>query len=83
MLEIENKAMPVWEELKDLRKRKKVILFANILIEIGENFDASKVTNYGNELLSSSQLFNIKKEMKLIREFPAFIKELKDINKRK
>ena len=83
ILEIEKKSVPVWKKIKKLRKREKVVLLANILMEIGQNFDSVIVSNYGKELLSASQLFNIKKEMKLIKEFPAFIKELKDMNNKK
>ena len=76
LLEIEKKAMPVWEEIKKFRNKKSVLLLAELLVEIGENYKATPLISYGNELLSANQLFNIDKELSLIQQFPDFVKKL-------
>lgn len=76
LLEIDKNVMPLLEEIKMIRNKKKVILLARHLIAIGENYKVSSLINYGNELLSSSELFNIDKEKKLINQFPDFVKKL-------
>ncbi|NOR86764.1 MAG: PAS domain S-box protein [Bacteroidales bacterium] len=77
LVEIQEKAMPVWEEIKNLRINKKVIQLADLLIEIGENFRAKPITTYGKILLGANEAFNIEKEDQMIQQFPEFIDGLK------
>ena len=76
LFEIDKRAIPLWEDIKIFRNKKKVHLFAGLLIEIGENYSLTPLISFGNDLLSASQLFNIDKEAKLIHQFPSFIKKL-------
>ena len=76
LLEIENKAMPVWKEIKIVRTRENVLMLASLLIEIGENYQVTPLINYGNELHLVIKSFDINKEKKLIQQFPDFIKNL-------
>ena len=76
LLEIDKKAMPVWNEIKNIRKKKNVIMLAEILNEIGKNYDAMPLISFGDELLSACKKFNIQKEMKLLKQFPDFVKKL-------
>ncbi len=76
LLEIDNKAMPVWEKIRSIRNKKKVLLLAGLLIEIGENYNVVALIQYGNELQLASQSFNVNKENKLIQQFPDFVKKL-------
>lgn len=76
LLEINKRAMPVWEEINKIRSKKNIFLFAEILIEIGENYKSTSLIRYGKELLSASKLFNIEKEKNLIQQFPDFVKNL-------
>lgn len=77
LLEIDKKTMPVWEEIKNSRNKKKVLLLVSILLEIGENYQVKSLRNYGNELSSACKTFNIDKEKKLIEQFPIFLDNLK------
>lgn len=72
--EIEKKVMPVWEEIIKIRSKKKVFLFAELLMEIGHNYKATSLIRYGDELISARKLFNIDKEKRLIQQFPDFVK---------
>lgn len=77
LLEIDQRAMPVWEEIKNIRNKKRVILLSEILIDIGETFKASPLIRYGTDLRSACESFDIEKEQKLIQKFPDFIKKIK------
>ena len=77
LAEINKKAMPVWKEIKKIRIKQQVIQLADMLIEIGEKFQAKPITDYGKILLVANKTFNIEKENKLIQQFPEFIDSLK------
>lgn len=76
LLEIDERVLPIWEEIKMVRKKRGVVLMAKLLLEIGEKYEAMPLINYGKELQSANQSFNIEKEKKLIQQFPHFIKKL-------
>lgn len=74
---IENELLPQWEDLRVLRPKRNVILFAERAIEIGKIQHVSALFEYGNDLLSSTKSFNISKQIKLITFFPELINQLK------
>ena len=76
ILEVEERVMPLWEEIKIIRVKSKVLLLADLLIEIGEKHQANPVINYGEKLQLVCKSFNIIKERGLVEEFPLFIKNL-------
>ncbi|MBT7465065.1 MAG: response regulator [Bacteroidetes bacterium] len=76
LLEIDKKAMPVWEGIMKIRKMKDVLLLSELIVEIGKKYNAESLIDYGNELHLATQSFNIDKELKLIQQFPDFVKKL-------
>ena len=42
--------MPLWKEIKTIRVKSKVMLLADLLIEIGEKYQAHPVINYAEKL---------------------------------
>ncbi len=76
ILEIEKKVMPLWEDIKIVRQKKKVLLLANVLLEIGKKYKVAPLINYGEDLHMACKLFNITKEKELIQQFPHFIENL-------
>jgi PAS domain S-box-containing protein len=80
LLEIDNKVIPVWEEIKNIRKRKKVLLLVKLLLEIGKKYNVKPLISYGNEMLLAIQSFNIGKEKSLIQQLPDFVEKLKCLN---
>lgn len=76
LLEIDKKAMPVWKEIMKIRKMKDVLLLSEFLVEIGKKYNAGSLIQYGNELQLATQSFNIDKELKLVQQFPDYVKRL-------
>ncbi|MCD6354196.1 MAG: PAS domain S-box protein, partial [Prolixibacteraceae bacterium] len=75
---LETNALPVYEELKKIRPRKKVELFAKLIFETGEKFKCSVVQKYGRDLQDAHKKIKIGKEKNLINDFPLFIQKLKN-----
>jgi len=76
MLEIEKTVTPLLAEINKIRAKKKVLLLADQIIDIGKKFDATQFIHYGEELQMACKLFNISKEKELIKLFPEFIENL-------
>lgn len=76
ILEVEESVMPLWEEIKNIRAKTKVLLLADLIINLGEKYQAHLVINYGEKLHIACNSFNITKERELIEQFPNFIKNL-------
>lgn len=74
LLEIKERAVPIYERIKVIRKTKDILLLAHCTVEIGKKYDVIQLINFGNELLSASKLFNINNERKLILEFSKVFK---------
>tara|TARA_R110000787_G_scaffold71771_1_gene159764 strand:- start:15952 stop:18363 length:2412 start_codon:yes stop_codon:yes gene_type:complete len=76
ILEVEDKVMPIYEDLLKIRQKKTVLVLANQLKETGKKFKSAYIINYGEELQSACESFNIPKERKLIKQFLFYIKDL-------
>ncbi len=70
---LEEKAMPLWENLKDRQPLKKVEEFGQLLVGVGENWENDSLVGYGNEILQSRKSFNIEGMVRLIRQFPEMV----------
>jgi PAS domain S-box-containing protein len=83
ILAIENKVMPIYEDIQKIRQKKTVLFLADQLIEIGEKYKSTSVTHYGEELQAACKSFNIPKERKLIKQLPFYINNLNTLHDEK
>ncbi len=75
--DIDIKAMPLLQEIRDYRSRDKVLAFIGLLQKIGKDHDVKSLISYGEELNSAVKSFNIQKEMGLIEGFSDFVSRLR------
>jgi signal transduction histidine kinase/CheY-like chemotaxis protein/lipopolysaccharide biosynthesis regulator YciM len=78
---VEENIVPIWNELKDIRPQKTVVLFAEKMIEVGHRFNQYSFINYGSELISTTNSFNIDMQIYLIKMFPGILNQMKNSNK--
>ena len=83
ILAIENKVMPIYEDIKKIRQKRTVLFLADQLIEIGEKYKSTYVIHYGEELQAACESFNIPKERKLIKQLPFYINNLNTLHNEK
>lgn len=70
---LHQKAMPLYEQLKERQPIKKVEEFGKLLVETGKKWDHEPLTEYGSEILQTRKSFNIDGMVRLIKQFPEFI----------
>jgi len=61
LVELKSKVLPVLGEIAKLRTKKKIVLLSEILIEIGEKYNADTISNYGKNILAANNSFNIER----------------------
>jgi CheY-like chemotaxis protein len=66
-----------WKKFEVRQPIGKVKDFAKDLVNLGKKHDCILITDYGNELLSTTENFNIETMLKLIKKYPEKIDELK------
>lgn len=75
---LEKPFMEIWKTFSERQPINEIEEFGKNLIALGNNHNALLISDYGNEMVSASSSFNIKTILKLIKNYPLIIKELKD-----
>ncbi|MEE4197051.1 MAG: response regulator [Bacteroidales bacterium] len=75
--QLEKESAPYLEKMKNIQPKKIVAEFAQRLVELGDKYDNTLVSDYGTEILDASRAFNVEREKLLIRQFGQFMEELK------
>ncbi len=66
-----------WQFFKTVKPRHKVISFAIELIQLGEEYNSHLILNYGQDLLTAVNKFNIEKMIDLINKYPTIVHRVK------
>lgn len=74
---LESHLTDTWKTFKQQQPMDEVSAFANQIIELGKKYEASILTNYGNDLIKSIESFDINKMLQVINSYPNLIKQLK------
>jgi signal transduction histidine kinase/CheY-like chemotaxis protein len=68
----------VWMTFQNRQPIDEILEFGNQLKELGNDHSSVIIKEYGEELISATESFNIEAIMNLIRKYPGFIDQLKD-----
>ncbi|MCK4663270.1 MAG: response regulator [Bacteroidales bacterium] len=74
---LENEYYKIWESFKEQQPMDEVEEFANKIIELGYEYSIDIIQNYGNDLLSAVNSFDIYRILKLLRKYDDLIKIIK------
>jgi hypothetical protein len=74
---LETTFLDIWKTFSDRQPINEIMEFGKKLIGLGKEHDAIFITEYGEELVSAADSFNIKAILKLVKKYPAFIEDLK------
>jgi PAS domain S-box-containing protein len=75
---LETTFMETWKTFSERQPIKEIEEFGKNLVALGNNHNALLISDYGNEIVGAVSSFNIKTILKLIKNYPVIIKELKD-----
>ena len=75
---LETTFMDTWKTFSDRQPINEIMEFGRKLIVLGKEHDATFIAEYGEELVSAADSFNIKAILKLLKKYPAFIEDLKE-----
>ena len=76
--ELEKKSAPYLEKMQNIQPKRVVAEFAQVLMDLGEQYANKPVSDYGNEIINASKAFNVEKEKWLIKQFGHFVEKLRD-----
>ncbi|NQU35015.1 MAG: PAS domain S-box protein [Bacteroidetes bacterium] len=74
--EINNKIVPVLNQLQKIRPKKKVEQLANLISEMGSLHRIDSFVKFGIELKFAMESFNVEKEKNLIHQFTSLIEKV-------
>jgi two-component system sensor histidine kinase EvgS len=75
---LETNFMEIWKTFSERQPIGEIEEFGKNLVVLGNNHNATFISDYGNDMIGAASSFNIKAVLKLIKNYPVIIKELKD-----
>lgn len=75
--ELEEKAMPIWQQLQQIMPQKKIKELALVLKELAKKYQEENLMVYGDELLSSVENFRVETQRKMVAGLPNYLNRLK------
>ena len=80
---LDTKVKDVWMTFGIRQPIGEVRDFGDKLVKLGKNHNAVMITEYGKDLISAANSFNIEAILNLIRKYPGIVELLKDIKSNK
>jgi len=80
---LDTKVKDVWMTFGIRQPIGEVRDFGDQLVKLGKNHNAVMITEYGKDLISAANSFNIEAILNLIRKYPGIVELLKDIKSNK
>jgi PAS domain S-box-containing protein len=76
LLILHQKALPLYQQIKERQPIKKVEEFGKLLIDTGNRFNYEPLSVYGSEILQTRKSFNIEGMVRLIKQFPEMLNQM-------
>lgn len=77
---LENRYTDIWKTFELRQPIGEIIDFGQQLITLGKQHEAALIIDYGNDLLSAADSFDIENILKLIKHYPGIINKLQRQN---